>query len=267
MTINYLSLPKHIFYLILTLIFMVICYIIYFIYAGRLSETDINNLPILTQPTAQDRIIVFAPHQDDEVLGAGGFIVTSSSIGADVSIVFASDGNKHGLKNRRQQEAERASAVLNVSQGKLTFYDLPDGQLINYRSELSRRVVKTITEMNPTIVLVTDPHDVHPDHAVLGQAVVDAIREMKSKPTLYSYLIHYPKYPRPQVLDPDLYLLPPIDFDVEGGVWQKFDLNPDTVKQKRRAISQYQSQLHTPFLRSLMLSFIKRNELFLQVSP
>src|SRR5207248_577693 len=37
--------------------------------------------------------IVFAPHQDDEVLGCGGTIVRKLRAGADVTVVFLTDGS------------------------------------------------------------------------------------------------------------------------------------------------------------------------------
>lgn len=252
---------------LILIMLLIIGYIFYFTIYGLAPSSSFDNIVNINHPVASDHIIVFAPHQDDEVLGAGGYIADATSVKAEVHIVFATDGNHLGLKNRRLREALKVADILGVPRKQLIFYNLPDGQLTHKQDELKQKLFTTLDEIKPNIIFVTNPQDIHPDHAVLGQAVVAAIREMKSKPTLYTYLIHYAKYPRPQVLNPNLYLLPPIDFDVEGGVWQKYELSPDAVKQKRLAVFEYQSQLHTPFLRSLMLSFIRRNELFLKASP
>src|SRR3989344_9322527 len=73
-------------------------------------------------PTSNDRVLIVAPHQDDEVLGAGGYIQRSVSVGAKVKVIFATDGNKHGKKNLRRAEALSADELLGLSNGQLIFF-------------------------------------------------------------------------------------------------------------------------------------------------
>jgi LmbE family N-acetylglucosaminyl deacetylase len=39
-------------------------------------------------------VVVFSPHPDDETLGCGSTIIKKKRLGADVTIVFMTDGSK-----------------------------------------------------------------------------------------------------------------------------------------------------------------------------
>ena len=83
------------------------------------------------------RALVFAPHQDDEVLGCGGTILSKIAAGADVRCVFLTDGSAshRGLLARdelvalRRREALAAGGILGLAADRITFLGLPDGDL------------------------------------------------------------------------------------------------------------------------------------------
>ncbi|HVM61267.1 MAG TPA: PIG-L family deacetylase [Verrucomicrobiae bacterium] len=95
--------------------------------------------------TAEDRIVVVAPHPDDEVLGAGGIIQQACAAGAEVHVVYLTNGdhNQFAFKlyrlrlhlgpiqylffgNLRQREAIAATGILGLSPDQLTFLGFPD---------------------------------------------------------------------------------------------------------------------------------------------
>src|SRR5712664_3781285 len=49
-----------------------------------------QNLPT---PTKDDRIVIVAPHPDDEILGAGGLIQAALAVGADVRVIYLTNGD------------------------------------------------------------------------------------------------------------------------------------------------------------------------------
>jgi len=53
-----------------------------------LCVTGASALPLLPLPTAEDRILIIAPHPDDEVLACGGLIQQAVAVGADVRVIF-----------------------------------------------------------------------------------------------------------------------------------------------------------------------------------
>ncbi len=102
-------------------------------------------LPILPVLTARDRLLVLAPHPDDETLGAGGTIAEARRRGLAVRIVFLTNGDGSrstqlavNLRQRRlnsfselaklrQQEATSATRALGVATPDLIFLGYPDG--------------------------------------------------------------------------------------------------------------------------------------------
>src|ERR1017187_10587869 len=92
-----------------------------------------------------DKIIVFAPHPDDETLSCGGIIALNARQGNEVNIVFMTDGrysHKHTLgidtyptpqdvKRIRCEEARKVTKILGVEETNLTFLEYEDGTLGN----------------------------------------------------------------------------------------------------------------------------------------
>ena len=95
--------------------------------------------------TPDDRIIIVAPHPDDEVLGTGGLIQQACATGAAVRIVYLTDGDHNQIAFKlyqlrlhlrpsqyrafgemRQREAAAATALLGLSREQLTFLGYPD---------------------------------------------------------------------------------------------------------------------------------------------
>ncbi|MCX7176987.1 MAG: PIG-L family deacetylase, partial [Proteobacteria bacterium] len=91
------------------------------------AEADLN--PELADPRSlARRVLVFAPHPDDEVFGCGGTLCLLAAAGADISVVIVSDGalggNAADLVGRRESESLAAAEVLGYPPP--TFWRLPD---------------------------------------------------------------------------------------------------------------------------------------------
>ena len=50
------------------------------------------NLPLLT---SRSRVMMFAPHPDDESLAAGIFLQRAVAAGANVRVIYATDGERN----------------------------------------------------------------------------------------------------------------------------------------------------------------------------
>jgi LmbE family N-acetylglucosaminyl deacetylase len=73
--------------------------------------------PVEVIPNDGQRVVVLAPHQDDETIGAGGTLVRAARLGAKVDIVFMTDGEQQQVGKGwedsiriRDCEAEEACA-------------------------------------------------------------------------------------------------------------------------------------------------------------
>lgn len=240
----------------------------FFLYSSHFRVMPQNAIYFMNDvqiPSSGQKLLVFSPHPDDETLGAGGYINRSIQNGAIVKIVLVTDGNKHGLKDKRYEEFRKTTATLGVDPNNLDFLNYHDGELKRENfDQLDTQFKQIVDDFRPNYIISPNALDTHPDHATTGK-VIDAIMPSESNQIIdYQYLIHHNNYPDPKKDRPNMYLLPPISLVSFDAEWQRLNLSADTEKTKESAIDSYQSQLKNPFLRSLLLSFIRKNELFVQ---
>lgn len=215
-------------------------------------------------PTAAQRVLVISPHPDDETIGAGGYIAVAREAGAEVRIVLVTDGNKHGQGNVRHVEFDNATRVLGVSETDLVFLDFPDGSLLREGGSALKSALQTeVDSFHPDVVVYPDQRDANPDHYTIGRTTDDILDGEASSITRYEYLVHFEiVYPRPREFNPNLYLMPPRHLLTFDRSWHRFDLSVDAENAKKSAIFAYRSQLNSAWLKGILLSSIRKNELF-----
>jgi len=126
------------------------------------------------------RVLVFAAHPDDEVLGMGGTMAVHTERGDEVRVVVVTDGSSTQypgdteLRARKEEEAVRAAAELGVSD--YVHLDLPDMRLDTLAHvEVNRVVEEHVGGFEPEVVYTAHP-DVNRDHRVLFDSVAVATR-------------------------------------------------------------------------------------------
>ena len=126
------------------------------------------------------RVLVFAAHPDDEVLGMGGTIAVHTDRGDEVRIVVVTDGSSTQYPDdaetraRKEQEALAAAAELGVTD--YVHLDLPDMRLDTLpHVDVNRIVEDHIVDFGPQVVYTPHP-DVNRDHRVLFDSVAVATR-------------------------------------------------------------------------------------------
>jgi LmbE family N-acetylglucosaminyl deacetylase len=130
----------------------------------------------LEHPPSAQRVLVLAPHPDDETLGCGGVLSYYTAAGTAVSVVFISDGGKAGDGAKiRRREAQEASAVLGISD--LTFLGLPDGDVSPDKKSVDS-VRKLVAGLQPDIVFLPFLMDQHPDHVATNALFLAATSEL-----------------------------------------------------------------------------------------
>lgn len=210
-----------------------------------------------------EKVLIFSPHPDDETIAVGGYIYDSIKNGANVYIVLVTDGNKHHLEERRYEEFKKATSTLGVAEENLIFLNYPDGQLkLIDRAELKNKFLIEIEQISPTVIIYPHPQDSHPDHATTGSLIEEILKEKKLPVLSYQYLVHHRRFPQPKKLESELFLLPPVSMVRLDKEWQRLLLDEETETTKMEAVFCYKSQLKNPILRSLLLSLIRKNELF-----
>lgn len=130
------------------------------------------------------RILVVAPHPDDESLGCGGTIALYVQSGATVEVLVVSDGaaleepegSHNDLAAARVQEMTSAAAVLGIHQ--VHELALPDGHLAQHQTTITHALRDRIATFQPDLVLAPSPIDGHADHATVGHVILELFREL-----------------------------------------------------------------------------------------
>jgi len=129
------------------------------------------------------RVLVFAAHPDDEVLGMGGTIAVHAKVRGDqVRIVCLSDGSSSQypgddeMRRRKDEEAVEAAALLGVRD--YVHLDFPDMRLDAVpHVELNAATSEHVRGFSPDVVYAVHP-DVNRDHAAVFDSVMVATRPL-----------------------------------------------------------------------------------------
>jgi len=124
------------------------------------------------------KILVFAPHNDDETLGVGGTIAKYAKAGHSVTICEVTSGqgvNVLPLVNCIKEEAKDAHDVLGVS--KTIFLDLPVVELKALpTSEINGHFNEVVQQQKPEVAFIPHRGDMHIDHFEVARAALVALR-------------------------------------------------------------------------------------------
>jgi LmbE family N-acetylglucosaminyl deacetylase len=121
---------------------------LYRLHAENSARSSVK-LALCPAPTAQQRIVIFSPHPDDETLGCGGLIRQAERAGAAVRVVMLTNGDGFRVAverqfrelrvepedyvrfaDLRQQESCRALAGLGLRRENIVFLGYPDRGLL-----------------------------------------------------------------------------------------------------------------------------------------
>jgi LmbE family N-acetylglucosaminyl deacetylase/glycosyltransferase involved in cell wall biosynthesis len=133
---------------------------------------EMEAIPFEPQDLRGERLLVLAPHPDDEVIGCGGLIALHLREKRPVHVVVATDGAHAG--DGAQREAESRAALALLGDATIEFLRFPDRNLEN-ASELDARLAVILREWKPDLIAVPSPLEIHPDHIALSRAFCDLI--------------------------------------------------------------------------------------------
>jgi N-acetylglucosamine malate deacetylase 1 len=155
--------------------------------------------PRLTMAPNGRRILVLAPHMDDEVFGCGGTLAQAIRGGAQVAVIYLTDGRKSHAKRfasltgqaladaesalveRRKHEAHRAARLLGID--RTIFLDFPDGALAITPTSVTH-LAEAIAGAAPECVFLPFLSDTHPDHWVTNGLWLAAAARARVDPEL-----------------------------------------------------------------------------------
>ncbi|MBQ8549947.1 MAG: PIG-L family deacetylase [Clostridia bacterium] len=181
------------------------------------------------------KVLVFAPHADDEVLGVGGTIAKHVAAGDDVYVCIATRPTPpvfdDALFERIRRETKQAHKFLKIK--KTFFLEYPAVNLESIpRTTLNRDILSVIEEVRPEVVYMPHFGDMQKDHTLLAEAIMVAIRpkhEHKIKRVLAYETLSETEWNAPHA---STAFIPNVYNDIS-----------DTLDIKLRAMSFFESQL------------------------
>lgn len=200
---------------------------------GLLQAEDFFHGPTIDWEPGAQKVVVLAPHMDDEVIGCGGTVARHIEAGADVTVVYLTDGRRgsahlYKLKGaelraaeeklvaRRKEEARRALGALGVTQFR--FLDCEDTRL-DEDPDVAARLRAVLLELRPQLVYLPFFLEHHPDHRAVTVALIAAVQGTDLRFQCHGFEVWTPLFPN-------------------CAVWID-----STMDRKREAMAQYQSQL------------------------
>lgn len=200
---------------------------------GLLQVSGVYNRTALVWTPGAERVLVLAPHMDDETIGCGGALALHVRAGADVAIVFLTDGAlgardigtlmgaqrmnaRRALIETRKREARAALDALGVR--KMHCIDAPDGAL-SHSAQAAHKLRAILLEHRPDLVYLPFWLEEHADHRAASRVLLDAASGAGVDFRCMGYEVWTPLFPNCLV-------------DIRG-----------VLTAKKAALAQYASQL------------------------
>jgi LmbE family N-acetylglucosaminyl deacetylase len=127
-----------------------------------------------------NKILVLGPHTDDGEFGCGGTIAKFIEAGADVyyaTFSLAEESVPEGLpKDILLTEVKASSKVLGIKEGNLLIYRYKVREFAQRRQEILEDLVQLKRNLEPDLVLMPSPHDLHQDHYTIAMEGLRAFK-------------------------------------------------------------------------------------------
>jgi LmbE family N-acetylglucosaminyl deacetylase len=133
-----------------------------------------------------ERLLVLAPHPDDEVIGCGGVVFQHLRAGAAVRVAVATDGVEAApADDAAAYRARREEESRNALPAAIDFFRFPDRALDAHIDDLAARLRDVLDGFRPDLILVPSAIEIHPDHLALSRAFCELIQR---DPSLFADL-------------------------------------------------------------------------------
>jgi LmbE family N-acetylglucosaminyl deacetylase len=199
---------------------------------------DLTQLEITKSFTPYQRVCIFAPHPDDEVLGCGGLLQQLAANGNPIVLIHVTNGtqshpnsqiySQESLNIIRPQESVKALEVLGIAHQVTTIaLDLIDGEVFAQQDQFHQELSAIIQPED--ILITTFINDGHPDHEATGQVVASFAKQQHL--ACYQVLIwawHWAK---------------PGDSRIPWHCAMRVNLTTEQLQRKLQAITCFKSQI------------------------
>jgi len=201
--------------------------------SGLLQVSGVYNHSAMVWQPGAERVLVLAPHMDDETIGCGGTLALHAQRGAQITVMFLTDGRNGSSevnvmygeeRARRQQElielrtTEARGALQRLGVNRMVCLDAEDGAL-DKCSWAAEKLRDVLMKLQPHVVYLPFYLEEHPDHRAASQVLLDAAAGTSLQFQCMGYEVWTPLFPNCLV---------------------RIDA---TVEIKKQALQEYRSQL------------------------
>ncbi|HET8941353.1 MAG TPA: PIG-L family deacetylase [Rudaea sp.] len=162
---------------------------------------------------AADRVLVIAPHPDDESIATGGLLQLARNAGAKLRVIVLTDGDNNPWPQRwiekhwhidardrarwgarRRGEAMDAMRRIGISDEQMVFLGMPDLGLTDLLMHERRRPIELLRDelekFAPTLLVMPALSDRHPDHSAAHILVRLTFAQIGHTPNLFGFAVH-----------------------------------------------------------------------------
>lgn len=177
---------------------------------------------------AESRILILAPHPDDECLGTGGLIQQGIAQKAKIKVVFITNGDNNPWPQRylekrwsigaderkrwgqrRKIEAENSLQILGGGKVATEYLGYPDAGIQKLwkdkDKEITEKIKNIFAEWRPDLLVLPSEFDRHGDHQAAHAFGKKGLVDAGLQCPVLTYLIHRPwlmkitQRPKPQI--------------------------------------------------------------------
>jgi LmbE family N-acetylglucosaminyl deacetylase len=174
------------------------------------------------------KVLVLAPHTDDGELGCGGTIARLVEEGKEVHYVAFSICTRSLppdlAPDTLAKEVKKATQILGIHHKNLVLFDFDVRRFKEFRQDILEEMIKLKAKINPDLVFVPSPTDIHQDHEVISE---EGLRAFKFN-TILGYELPWNN----------------VSFNTRGFV----PLSEQHLETKINALKEYKSQMHRSYL-------------------
>ena len=224
--------------------FILFCSLCFTLASGQAQETRLEELHNKT-------ILVFTPHPDDDVFGAGGTIaLLNRNHNKVLIVVYTNDDkgsydpemNSQRLAGIRRAEQEASEGLLGTPKENITWMGYDDGML-EYAAQpkLTEEATAIIRRVRPDVLLSVDPGEWYErwhktDHRMAALNTIDAVRAAE-------FWLYFPNQRLQQGLQP--YKVPEMYFFYPSAQEANYFVNIESVAELKfesatRQVSQFE---------------------------
>ncbi len=141
----------------------------------------------LSTPLAK-KIIVIAPHPDDDILGAGGTLLKAKDQGSEIHILYVTNG----LENKSDKIKNETMTVCEQTGFKPYFLNFNPKDIDTNNKEMHDKILSIVSNVKPQVIFISFFLDNHYDHRMVNLLLYNSMinSQYNQKIEIWAYQIY-----------------------------------------------------------------------------